>query len=368
MPRAGGSLRCKEVRLGGGIPLLTYITVDSIVSVSIMKRKSLHSIEWVLFIVCAAALLLAGGISGRYAAETAVSDALPEPVLEPRDRIYGVAVVDDGTVWMAGSNGKVVRCVHDGGCMVQQTGTVRHLQDIAAWDARRAVAVGNNGLVIVTRDGGASWKKVSTPRSEISNKLFKVHVYPGGRAWAVGEMGMILRSDTWGETWQRRSDERDLAWNDILFTDTLRGWVVGEFGSIMQTVDGGMTWCAVPSPVQSSLTAIAFKDRLHGVIAGLSGTILTTIDGGLSWHKVSGQVTQEHLLGLAWDGAEWFSVGTGGVLVRGDSSGRQWRADRLSAEELLWHSDIAVTGARKYIVGGTQGTWEKGRWKLMEYN
>ena len=107
---------------------------------------------------------------------------------------------------MAGSGGKVVRS-DDGGqsWSIQETGATENLQAIDAWDPDRAVAVGNDGVVLVTADGGESWTRVDVPRSDIANKLIRVRCAADGEAWAVGVMGMILHSRDWGASWQRRA-------------------------------------------------------------------------------------------------------------------------------------------------------------------
>lgn len=130
--------------------------------------------------------------------------------LERRDAFYGVVAPGGSILWAAGSYGKIVRS-DDGGKTwdVQASPVVTHLQSIAAWDARHAVAVGNRGLAVVTDDAGKSWKEVRLPRSEVANKLLQVRAYPDGVAWAVGEVGAVLKTADFGATWTRVLDEKD---------------------------------------------------------------------------------------------------------------------------------------------------------------
>ncbi|WP_374483745.1 WD40/YVTN/BNR-like repeat-containing protein [Zoogloea sp.] len=270
--------------------------------------------------------------------------------LERRDAFYGVVAPGGATLWAAGSNGKIVRS-EDGGTTwgVQDSPVVSHLQSISAWDAQRAVAVGNRGLVVVTADGGKTWKEVKVPHSEVANKLLQVHTYADGVAWAVGELGAVLKTTDYGATWTRALEEKDQAWNDIAFIGQA-GWLVGEFGQILRTTDGGQTWAPVQSPVKSSLMSVSFRDALHGVAVGLAGTVLVTSDGGASWKDVP-PLTREHLNCVIWDGAGWVAVGDKGIRVSAGPEADNWKAGRISDQDLSWHTQI-VKVADDYVLAG----------------
>lgn len=287
---------------------------------------------------------------------------LTPPPIEWRDQFFGVAAPAPGVVWMAGSNGKIVRS-EDGGqtWLVQETGVTENLQGIAAWDPDRAVAVGNDNVVVVTSDGGETWNRVLVPRSEIANKLIRVRSLEGGVAWAVGVMGMTLRSQDWGASWERRSEEVDVAWNDIAFADDQNGWAVGEFGRMMHTTDAGTTWQLVEPTSERSLMAISFRNPQSAVAVGLDGLILRTGDSGLTWTSVDAG-TSLHLFDIVWDGAEWIAVGGMGVVVTGSENGDSWRAQRMSEHDLAWHTALSPIGDGVFVVGASQGLWRAGEW------
>lgn len=281
----------------------------------------------------------------------------PYPIVK-RDRFYGVVTPAPPTVWAVGSHGKIVRSDDSGkSWIVQETPTTNHLQDIAAWDDKRACVVGNDGLVMVTSDGGKSWKKVEAPRSDIANKLVAIEVFPDGAAWAVGEVGAVLHSKDFGLTWERKLAPEDLAWNDIAFIGK-KGWIVGETGRVMRTEDGGETWSAVESPVKGSLMSVGFRDEDHGVAVGLQGVILVTADGGKTWTQAP-QATVEHLFDVMWDGAEWVAVGDKGVMVKGDASGANWSGKRITDLDTSWYTKVRKSGERYYLSGARLAVLEK---------
>jgi len=297
-------------------------------------------------------LLIIGGLlyAAFFVKAEPVIGTLQARPIERRDAFYGVAVPRPEVVWAAGSYGKVVRS-DDGGSSwaVQPTPDDAHLQAIAAWDADRAVAVGNRGIVIVTVDGGRSWREIVVPRSEVANKLMQVRTYPGGLGWAVGEVGAVLRTADYGATWVRVLEEKDQAWNDIFFLGD-DGWMVGEFGQIMRTGDGGQNWQAVASPIESSLMSVHFRDAANGVAVGLAGAVLVTTDGGATWNEAP-RVTREHLNCVIWDGSRWVAVGDKGVYVAGEADGGGWKGGRISDQDLSWRTQIARAGDGLLLAG-----------------
>lgn len=285
--------------------------------------------------------VIVGGLlyAAFFVKAAAVVAAVQPPAIERRDRFMGVAMPTDKIVWAVGSNGKVVRSEDGGGNWTAQfVPTPENLQGIAAWDGSQAVAVGNNGVVLRTVDAGKTWKEIQVPKSEVANKLFNVRAYDGGIAWAVGELGAVLRTRDYGQTWERAMPEKDQAWNDISFAGQ-RGVVVGEFGQTATTSDGGVTWQPVPSGIKSSLMSVALRDADNGVAVGLSGAVLVTHDGGAHWEETERQ-TREHLNNVIWDGKRWVAVGDKGLLVNGDEAGKSWHATRVSEGNLGWNTQI----------------------------
>lgn len=272
------------------------------------------------------------------------------PVVEKRDRLYGVAQPAPDVIWAAGNYGKVVRSEDYGSTWVMQpSGTSQHLQAIAAWDALRAVAVGNGGTVLVTEDGGKAWRKAELPASVTGRKLMRVRTSADGRAWAVGEQGSVLVAEAFGARWSDASGGGDVAWNDIAeFGNDV--CMVGEFGRIRCSRDLGRTWELASSPVESSFNAVAFRNEVDGVAVGLEGVIALTGDGGRHWQVVP-KTTEQHLYDVHWDGTRWMVVGDKGVTLTADSTARQWQEVKGGTESASWHTQIAGQGGRYVSVG-----------------
>ena len=325
--------------------------------------------NWVKWVMSVVPWLIIGGLlwAGLFIKPAPVGSTVQPPVLERRDYFYGVARPSDDRIWFAGSKGKIVSIAKDGGTERLATGTASTLQDVATWDGQHAVAVGNDGVVIHSGDGGRTWlKSESVPRSQVANKFTRLRLGGAGTAFAVGEMGALLQTKDAGKTWNRLRAEEDLAWNDIAILPDGRLLVVGEFGRMSFSSDGGGTWADVSSPVPTSLMAVSFKDAGLGVAVGLEGVVLVTRDGGQHWERMAVDI-HDHIFDFAWDERrqQWIGGGSLGRWVTGSPGAESWRTGRLDATDLSWHTRVLPTDQGTWFIGANIGQWENARWQPL---
>jgi photosystem II stability/assembly factor-like uncharacterized protein len=149
----------------------------------------------------------------------------------------------------------------------------------------RFVAVGDHGNIVISTDNGRSWAQSIAP----TRALLTAVSFPDARhGWAVGHDGVILATADGGQTWTRQDDGKDLEtiYLDVLFLDSQQGFAVGAYGKFMTTKDGGKTWSAGhPAPDETHYNAIAASPDGLLYLAGESGTLLVSTDGGASWTK-----------------------------------------------------------------------------------
>jgi photosystem II stability/assembly factor-like uncharacterized protein len=138
----------------------------------------------------------------------------------------------------------------------------------------RIVAVGQRGHVVYSTDSGASWKQASVPVSSDLTALFFIDDKQG---WAVGHDGVILHTADGGEKWEMQLNGRtandqliaamerkvatepasddakkllgeakrykeqgaDKPFLDVWFADAQNGYAVGAYNLIVRTRDGG---------------------------------------------------------------------------------------------------------------------------------
>lgn len=313
--------------------------------------------------------LIIGGLlwAGLFIKPKPEGGTVQPPELERRDHFYGISPAPDGGVWVAGSGGKILAVDDQGRVRPLASATPHTLQDIAIWEGGRGVAVGNEGAVLITADGGKTWRAVEdVPRSAVTNKLTRVRVGADGQAIAVGEMGALLRSKDYGATWSRLRDEEDVAWNDVALLPGGGLVVVGEFGRILVSPDGGSSWETPKVPVDSSLMSVAFRNGTDGVAVGLEGVVLTTRDGGRSWQQAE-QGNHSHLFDVAWDAANqrWLGVGALGSWVSAASDAGVWQSGQLDERDLAWHTRVLPMGKEAWLAGANIGRWDGKLWHAL---
>ncbi len=136
-----------------------------------------------------------------------------------------------------------------------------------------------------SQNGGQTWSQFATP----SNKEIKEIRFQGGarRAVAVGDNGLILRTTNGGLTWQTSAsgttqDLTTLAWQDAQTVYALRG---GQSGPVLKSTNGGASWQTITSPFPAGTVAVAFLTPQLGLVH--AGTQLhRTTNGGVTWQVV----------------------------------------------------------------------------------
>lgn len=169
------------------------------------------------------------------------------------------------------------------------------------------VAVGANGTIIRTPDGGSTWT-VRHRVGDVSTSLKSVSFSDELNGWAVGEAGVVLKTTDGGGSWLLRSNiplRRNL--NEVLaFGSTVT--VVGDSGTIVQSTNGGSTWAVLPIATTHDLQAVFFSSPTTGYVVGEGGFVARTDVGGASWNPSVSPHVIGNLLSL------WFFADTGWVV------------------------------------------------------
>lgn len=196
------------------------------------------------------------------------------------------------------------------------------------------VAVGQRGGVLLSSDG-KSWKQVLTPADAT---LVRVRFLDDSHGWAVGYDGTILATSDGGKNWQLA--QFDAAWGrpffDILFLDASNGLVAGGNGMLKRTTDGGKTWEAIESPV--------FEDQpnLYNLIKLGDGSLLLTGERGFLAHSTDQGGTWKQLKS-PYTGSFFGAVATssGGAVTFG-LRGNAFHLENVAAAPALSEADLAA--------------------------
>ena len=128
-----------------------------------------------------------------------------------------------------------------------------------AKDKETGFAVGADGTILSTSDGGFSWKKQLPP---VDVTLSGVFVKDKKTAVIVGARGTILLTDNGGKDWRKSNREtKDHLYGVTFAGETLQtGWAVGTYGRILKTIRrrSDVESADVETPKNISLKVSAF--------------------------------------------------------------------------------------------------------------
>lgn len=298
--------------------------------------------------------------------------------------------------------------------------------------ASRVVAGGWRGLIVSTDDEGKTWRQASVPvRSDINALAFPTDRH----GWAVGTDGVVLETLDGGLTWAKRFDGRDAAkWMevkysplaernpddkalaaaaketssysaqpsraflDIAFESEQVGYLVGGYGLVFRTTDAGKGWepwiDRVENPQGSHIYAISIQgrdvymagelglllklDRGRGrfsrlttpyngsffaltgnegslLVAGLRGNALRSLDSGKTWHEVQFSGSRPASFSAAatlHDGSIALATLSGQIFLSRDGGGR---FDPVPLKAPMRYSGIASTRSGTLLTAGSLG-------------
>ncbi|KAF0809987.1 glycosyl hydrolase [Alcanivorax sp. S71-1-4] len=172
---------------------------------------------------------------------------------------------------------------------------------------QRVVAAGVRGHVFWSDDQGEQWQQADVP---VSSDLTDVFFVSPQRGWAVGHDGVVLRTDDGGATWQRQLDGHAIAALYAARADTLQDDDPELARRYRAYAEQGLN--------QSLLTAY-FDNENEGYVAGAYNLLLRTEDGGEHWTPWLEQVDNPgalHLYGMRRIGGQLYMAGEQGLLLR----------------------------------------------------
>ena len=125
--------------------------------------------------------------------------------------------------------------------------------------------------------------------------------------WFVGNDGTIMHTPDGGASWVGQESPTPFHLASVCFSDSMHGWAVGNYFSaldwtyfpkaIIATSDGGKTWrtqetsiTGIQNQMNTTLRCVRFADAQHGWAVGVywhdmayQALILATNDGGAHW-------------------------------------------------------------------------------------
>ncbi|HEU5316964.1 MAG TPA: YCF48-related protein [Chloroflexota bacterium] len=145
--------------------------------------------------------------------------------------------------------------------------------------------VGGLQTIWQTTDFGRTWRVVAggqaAPRDPLGFSFPSVN-----RGFAVGQQGQIFRTDDGGTTWTRQTSGTTQRLRGVQFQDENTGYAVGDDGTILVTNNGGDTWRPVNSGTHLAFWRVQFISAGVGLAVGEGGVVLKTVSAGLPTHEL----------------------------------------------------------------------------------
>lgn len=232
-------------------------------------------------------------------------------------------------------------------------------------DENEGWAVGDEGAIWHTIDGGQTWERQKTGvRASLRSVVF-LNPFLG---WAVGReelphgrgsVGVLLFTRDGGEKWQRLLDNALPGLNQVTFLDPKTGFVLGDGAEqfstgVFRTNDGGRTWEPVPGPRSTSWRAGVFAKDHTGFLGG-AWSSLAKMSGDTFNKAEVDDLGGRSITGLAILPGKLVAVGQGGLVLTSQSGGARYGfADLKLPTEVLACLDfhgIHAVGPRAWAVG-----------------
>lgn len=265
------------------------------------------------------------------------------------NRVNTVYFLNATTGWRGGESGEIFKTTDGGITWVRQnTGIDAPIYGIKFFDAQTGWATGGFGALLRTTDGGSTWavsKFGEAPYYLSSTDLATITavdaktVHIGRTGVSNGGTGMFFTSKDGGLSWKTISS------TPYQITASGKFWLI-QSNSVRVSTDGGQTYTSLldlklpPAASYFDATTLLAQDdqRLAAYTRTTSydytnyryvyaETVYTTVDGGANWSKVdlpSGTtVGIQRLYSMSADGKTLVAGGNNG-LIRSTDGGTTW--------------------------------------------
>ena len=237
--------------------------------------------------------------------------------------LNGLHVLDENTVWVAGTDGQVTR-TEDGGHTWSSwpVETTQDLEGVYFHDLNNGFAVGTGGGLFRTTDGGKLWTPVNHPGGGTDLNVIIFGSATDG--WIGGDDGLLMYTNDGGDTW---ADESILNTHNIVVCALMDNGLP-VFGTsrgaalAMVTPTGGH----FKGSGGGTALDVQFKDADNGFILSAENTF-TYLQTGIAGTWTKKQLTTptfQYILTIATNGTDVAGGGSHGVMAYSPDAGVTW--------------------------------------------
>jgi len=226
----------------------------------------------------------------------------------------------------------------------------------------RVIGVGLRGLIVVSDNGGLTWRQVPVP---VQSDLTAVTFPTDRHGWAVGHDGIILTTGDAGETWTKQFDGKMAT---TVLPEYYQKRVEAGDASMQSYLE--QTRRNVKIPAALPYLSVYFENEHTGYVVGSFGMILITQDGGKTWEPWLHHVDNDRFFNLndiRQIGSTLYMVGERGIIWKLDKTKQRFNSVTTGYRGSFFA--IAGNGDRLLAVGlggtafrsadgGATATWQ----------
>ncbi|MRR17350.1 MAG: glycosyl hydrolase [Deltaproteobacteria bacterium] len=240
------------------------------------------------------------------------------------------------------------------------------LQNSITRAGARLVSVGWRGHILYSDDQGKSWIQASVP---VSSDLTDVCFPSDRKGWAVGHDGVVLHSSDGGTTWTKQLDGHAAV---KTMADYYTNHPLKDPEANQRLADNVKVFAQ--EGADKPFLGVWFDDESSGFIVGTFGLIFHTMNGGKSWEPLMDRVENpglRHLNAVRRIGQDLFICGERGLVLKFDQKAGSFRALETPYKGTYFGmtgkpGNVVVFGMRGNVFLSTNdgSTWKKAATKL----
>ena len=270
--------------------------------------------------------------------------------------------IDSKNGWAVGDNGKI-KVTRNGGFRWsnQNSLTDNRLVSVYFVDNQTGFASGFNNTLIYTKNKGDTWESI-TVASDSASIYSSLHSDNDNNLYFISNYGEIFYSNDLGNNWNCKYTFDNWGYYYLDFSNNPTDYAMRFMGNTLnKTIDGGNSWNTYPTPSQWT-EEIFFLNKDYGWVTENWGpssmihdsvTIYMTTNGGETW------VRQSSLPGLTLDNIVFVDSLEGWVsritkIYYTSNSGKSWIC-QFETEDIGFIKDIFFLDTRNGWVLTSQG-------------
>lgn len=185
----------------------------------------------------------------------------------------------------------------------------------------RLVAVGRLGHILISENGGETWQQVPVP---VSSDLVAVRFVTAQKGWAVGHDGVVLHTADGGRSWVTQLDGIQLA--KAIQAAAEKRAAAGDPEASKLLAEGKRF---IEEGADKPVFDVQFLNENEGFIVGAFNLALRTRDGGKTWEPLTERTDNPkgmHLYALAASREDVYLAGERGLIRRWNSKNERFEA------------------------------------------